>query len=191
MERRGSDALRSGLAREKSCRVVQDVTDKGSQEATTESCGDGAMVDADSFADCDGNKREEGARGEGEINSGATCAQSKREGGARVEGGAVLSSFATTETNEQLKDDEKKGEQPGIGTQEPKKKTPRDRDPRTRGDEREMQESVETRIQDEVRRIESENGAKEREAKTKAAAATAVAFDTKARVPTLSATSML
>ena len=61
------------------------------------------------------------ARGEGEINSGGTCAQSKREG-ARV-GGAVLSSFATTETNEQLKDDEKKRKQPGNGTQEPKKKT--------------------------------------------------------------------
>ena len=38
-----------------------------------------------------------------------------REEGARVQGGAVLSSFATTETNEQLKDDEKKGKQPGIG----------------------------------------------------------------------------
>ena len=80
IERRGSDVLRSGLAlREKSCRVVQDVTDKDSQEATPESCGDGAMVDADPVAVGDGNKREEGARGEGEINSGGTCAQSKRE----------------------------------------------------------------------------------------------------------------
>ena len=43
----------------------------------------------------------------------------------------MLSSFATTETNEQLKDDEKKRKQPGIGTQEPVKKTARDRDPRT------------------------------------------------------------
>ena len=44
----------------------------------------------------------------------------------------MLSSFATTETNEQLKDDEMKGKQPGNGTQEPMKKTARDRDPRTR-----------------------------------------------------------
>ena len=58
------------------------------------------------------------ARGEGEINSGGTFAQSKREEGARVRG-AVLSSFTTTETNEQLKDDEKKRKQPGIGTPEP------------------------------------------------------------------------
>ena len=90
------------------------------------------------------------ARGEGEINSGGTCAQSKREEGARIQGGAVLSSFATTETNEQLK--------PGNGTQEPKKKiargrdprtreqTARDRDPRTRGEEKEGQgESVDNR----------------------------------------------
>ena len=34
------------------------------------------------------------------------------------------------------------------------KKTARDRDPRTRGDEREMQESGETRIRDELLRIE-------------------------------------
>ena len=32
---------------------------------------------------------------------------------------------------DQLKDDEKKGKQPGNGTQEPMKKTARDRDPRT------------------------------------------------------------
>ena len=70
----------------------------------------------------------------------------------------MLSSFATTETNEQLKDDEKKGKHPGDGTQEPMKKTARDRDPRTReqtardrdprtrGEEREVQgESVEIR----------------------------------------------
>ena len=85
-----------------------------------------------------------------------------RRKGARVQGGAVLSSFATAETNEQmeekkvtlevphdtriciedlvdmeidqLRDDEKKGKQPGDGTQEPKKKTAMDRDPRTRGD---------------------------------------------------------
>ena len=44
----------------------------------------------------------------------------------------MLSSFATTETNEQLKDDEKKGKQPGNGIHQPKKKTARDRDPRTR-----------------------------------------------------------
>ena len=43
------------------------------------------------------------ARSEGVIDSGGgTCAQSKREG-ARFRG-AVLSSFATTQTNEQLKD---------------------------------------------------------------------------------------
>ena len=54
-----------------------------------------------------------------------------REEGARVQGGPVLSSFATTEID-QLKDDEKKGKQPGNGTQEPTKKTARDRDPRTR-----------------------------------------------------------
>ena len=53
-----------------------------------------------------------------------------REEGARVQGGPVLSSFATTEID-QLKDDEKKGKQPGNGTQEPTKKTARDRDPRT------------------------------------------------------------
>ena len=34
---------------------------------------------------------------------------------------------------------EKNGKQPGNGTQEPMKKTGRDRDPRTRGDEREVQ----------------------------------------------------
>ena len=42
-----------------------------------------------------------------------------REEGARVQGLAVLSSFATTETSEQFKDDEKKG------------KTAREWDPRT------------------------------------------------------------
>ena len=35
---------------------------------------------------------------------------------------------------DQLRDDEKKGKQPGDGTQEPQKKTAMDRDPRTRGD---------------------------------------------------------
>ena len=104
IERQGSDVLRSGLAlREKSCHVVQEEHGQGLAGSETENCGDGAMVDADSFADHDGNKRKEGARGEGEINSGGTCAQSKREEGARVQGGAVLSSFATTETNEQMK----------------------------------------------------------------------------------------
>ena len=70
----------------------------------------------------------------------------------------MLNLFATTETNEQLKDDEEKGKQRGNGTQEPKKKTAgewdprtreqtaRDRDPRTRGDEREVRgESVDNR----------------------------------------------
>jgi len=38
--------------------VVQDVTDKGSQEATLESCGDGAMVAADPVAVSDGNKTD-------------------------------------------------------------------------------------------------------------------------------------
>ena len=90
--------LRSGLAlREKSCRVDQDEHGQGLAGSETESCGDGAMVDADSFADSDGNKRE----------------------GARVQGLAVLRSFATTETSEQFKDDEKKG------------KTAREWDPRT------------------------------------------------------------
>ena len=42
------------------------------------------------------------------------------------------SSFATAETNEQLKDNEKKVKQAGNGTQEPKKRqTARDRDPKT------------------------------------------------------------
>ena len=82
-----------------------------------------------------------------------------REEGARVQ---VLSSFAKPDkTNEQTKvrvalppevphdariciedlldideskDNEKKGKQPGNGTQEPKKKTARDVNPRTRGD---------------------------------------------------------
>ena len=63
--------------------------------------------------------RKEGARGKGEINSGGTCAQSKREEGARVQRGAVLNFFATTETNEQLKDDTMKRKQSGIGTPEP------------------------------------------------------------------------
>jgi len=36
-----------------------------------------------------------------------------------------------------LKENEQKGKQPGNGTQEPRKKTARDRDPRTRGDESE------------------------------------------------------
>ena len=61
IERQVSDVLRSGLAiREKSCRVVQDeITDKGSQEATPESCGDGAVVDADKVEVGDGNKTRE------------------------------------------------------------------------------------------------------------------------------------
>ena len=70
--------------------------------------------------------REEGARGKGEINSGGTCAQSKREEGARVQKGAVLNLCATTETNEQLKDDTMKRKQSGIGTL------------RTRGDGRDV-----------------------------------------------------
>ena len=45
----------------------------------------------------------------------------------------------------------------------------------------EMQESVETRIRDELLRIEPEHGAKDREAETKAAAATAVAPNTEQR----------
>ena len=53
-----------------------------------------------------------------------------REEGTRVQGGAVLSSFAATDTNGQFKDDDKKGKQPGNGTQEPMKKTSRHRDPR-------------------------------------------------------------
>ena len=107
-------------------RSRQDEHGQGLTGSETESCGDGAMVDADSFADSDGNKRE----------------------GARVQGLAVLSSFATTETSEQFKDDEMKGKQPGNGTREPMNKTvgrrgprtreqtARDRYPRTRGDER-------------------------------------------------------
>ena len=91
-----------------------------------------------------------------------TAAVRAREEGARIQGGAVLSSFAKPDkTNEQAevrivapaevphdtriciedvadmdihqsKDNEKKGKQPGNGTQEPKKKTAKDRDPRTR-----------------------------------------------------------
>ena len=127
IERQGSDVLRSGLAlRENSCRVDQEEYGQGLAGSETESCGDGAMVDADSFADSDGNERE----------------------GARVQGLVVLSSFATTETSEQFKDDEKKGKQPENGTREPMNKTAgrrgprtreqtaRDRYPRTRGDER-------------------------------------------------------
>ena len=52
-----------------------------------------------------------------------------REEGAHVQG-AVLSSFASTEIDH-LKNDKKKGKQSGNGTQEPLKKTARDRDPRT------------------------------------------------------------
>ena len=58
--------------------------------------------------------------------SGTGCNPNKREG-IRVQG-AVPSSFATAETNEQLKDDEKSGKQPGNGTTEPKKQKARDRD---------------------------------------------------------------
>ena len=187
------------------------VTDQGSQEATPESCGDGAMVDADPLADYDGNKtdweteesvdgfetnsmegscskgpgrgREQGRKYADSLEFGArpytkeakeqrvrrwqrhrkeTAPVRAREEGARVQGGAVLSSFARPDkTNErtevrtvvppevphdtricvedsvdmeidQLKDDENKGKQPGNGTQEPMKKTARDRDPRTR-----------------------------------------------------------
>ena len=85
-----------------------------------------------------------------------------KEEGARVQR-TVLSLFATAETNEQLKNEEKrkqpgngtqepkKTKQPGSGTQEPKKKTDRewdprtheqtarDRDPRTRGEEKTAQ----------------------------------------------------
>ena len=47
---------------------------------------------------------------------------------------------------DQLKDDEKKGKQPGNGTQELMKKRAREWDPRTRGDEREVLcESVDKR----------------------------------------------
>jgi len=56
--------------------------------------------------------------GEFDARAGTPAQQSKRVEGARVRG-AVPSSFATAETNEQLKDNEKK-------------KTARDRDPRTR-----------------------------------------------------------
>ena len=49
------------------------------------------------------------------------CTPTKREEGARVRGEI-----------DQLKNDEKKGKQPGNGTQEPKKKTAREWDPRTR-----------------------------------------------------------
>ena len=85
--RRAGDA-RSRPLREKSCRVVQDVTDKGSQEATPESCGDGAMVDADPFADNDGNKtdRETEESVDGfEINSMEGCC-SKGPGRGREQG---------------------------------------------------------------------------------------------------------
>jgi len=54
----------------------------------------------------------------------------EREEGARVQ---VRSSFAKPDkTNDQFKENEKKGKQPGNGTQQPKKKTARGRDPRTR-----------------------------------------------------------
>ena len=74
--------------------------------------------------------------------------------------------------------------QPGNGTQEPKKKTARDRDPRTREqtvrsrDPKTLEEKEHTQPQGGK---ELEQVTCECDAKTKAAAATAVAFETKAR----------
>ena len=95
IERQGSDVLRSGLAlRENSCRVDQKNTDKGSQEV----------------------RRKAVATVPWWMQIRSPTPTGTREEGARVQGLAVLSSFSTTETSEQLKDDEKKGKKPGNGT---------------------------------------------------------------------------
>ena len=89
---------------------------------------------------------------------------------------------------DQSKENEKKGKQPGNGTQEPKKKIDRDRDPRTR---EQTARDRDPRTLDETAR--DWDPRTQDEAETRAAAATAVASNKKGpeqhlrgRVPTVS-----